>query len=105
MSIFGDVEIFDDAATKITDNAECRSYLERLAATGAENARSNAPVLTGAYRDSIGSELFQEAGEPEARITAGTDYWRWLEYGTIHNEPFRTLTNALASISGGVMAP
>jgi hypothetical protein len=88
------VEIYDDAAEKSTNTAEARAYLGRLADDGATYARSIAPVLTGAYRDTIDSSV-EHADTPEATVSAGTAYWRYLEYGSIHNRPFRVLTNAL----------
>jgi hypothetical protein len=87
-------EIYDDAAEKVTNTPECRSWLERIAGDGASYAQGIAPVRTGAYADSITSGVMQ--GEaPEAYVAAGTDYWKWLEYGTIHNMPYRTLTQTM----------
>jgi hypothetical protein len=98
------VEIYDDAALKSTNTSEAREYLGRLAEEGARHAQENAPVATGyvsphheppgSYRDSISSEI-TPGPVPEARVEAGTSYWRWVEYGTIHNRPYRTLSNAL----------
>jgi HK97 gp10 family phage protein len=98
------VVIFDDAAVKSTDTAEAREYLGRLAEEGARHAQENAPVATGyvspsheppgSYRDSISSEITSGA-HPQARVEAGTSYWRWVEFGSIHNRPFRILSEAL----------
>jgi len=100
----GYVEIYDDAAEKSTNTAEAREYLGRLAEAGARYAEQLAPVAQGyvspsheppgSYRDSISSEVVP-GDMPEARVEAGTSYWRWVEYGTIHNRPFRVLSQAL----------
>jgi hypothetical protein len=98
------VEIYDDAAVKTTNTAEAREYLGRLADAGARHAEQLAPVAMGyvspsheppgSYRDSISSEI-TTGPLPEARVEAGTSYWRWVEYGTIHNRPFRVLSETL----------
>jgi HK97 gp10 family phage protein len=95
LQVEGKVVIYPDAADKVTNTPEARTFLEQVAASGAEHARENAPVRTGAYQDSITSEI-QPGERPAAMIEAGTDYWQWLEFGTIHNRPYRVLTNALA---------
>jgi hypothetical protein len=88
------VEIFPDAAEKVTNTAEARSFLAEVARQGADYAISIAPVFTGAYADSISSDV-EMSEKPEAIVSAGTDHWRYLEFGSIHNRPFRVLTNAL----------
>ena len=104
VGLTGEVTIFPDAAEKVSDTPEARAYLEQVAKAVGEEAQATAPVRTGAYRDSIGSGPL-DGTRPGAQVWAGTDYWYELEYGSIHNRPFRTLTNALASASKSAEAP
>jgi HK97 gp10 family phage protein len=90
----GYVEIYPDAAEKVTNTPEARSYLLRVADAALGHAQADAPVLTGAYRASFEAGLM-EGDKPEAYLAVGTDYWSYLEFGTIHNRPYRTLTNAM----------
>jgi hypothetical protein len=73
--------------------------LQALAAEGANAARENAPVLTGAYRDSIVGETgYNEDGIYIGRINA-YDYkaW-WIEAGTEDTPAFGTLQQGLDAI-------
>jgi hypothetical protein len=100
------VEIFPWAAAESTNTPAARNYLGQKAAEGQRYAESIAPVsdtgselsAPGAYRDSFNSTGGQ-GSEPEALITNNDPIWRFLEYGTIHNRPFRCLSNALIHIS------
>jgi HK97 gp10 family phage protein len=88
------IEIFPDAGDKVANTPEAREYLARVADDGAKYAQTIAPVRTGAYRDSIKSAS-DNGARPGATVSVGTAYWTYLEYGTIHNRPFRVLTNTL----------
>jgi hypothetical protein len=98
MAVVSEVVIFPDAAEEVTDTAECRSFLGRVALEAKGVAQGSAPVLTGAYRDSIDGGLVS-ATRPESQLWANISYWHYLEYGTINNRPFRTLTNALIKVT------
>jgi HK97 gp10 family phage protein len=100
------VEIFPEAAKDVIDTPEMRQYLGDVAGAGAKFAASIAPVLTedrkdrvaGAYRDSIDSTVV--GGDvPQAVVEAGTEYWRYVEFGTVHNRPWRVLSQALQYMS------
>jgi hypothetical protein len=90
-----EVEIYPDAGEKVIQTPECISYLERVAKAAESNAVSIAPVLTGAYRDSIRSGVLSGQAAPASYLSADVDYWFYLEYGTINNDPFRTLTQSV----------
>lgn len=64
----------------------------------AQAARSNAPVRTGAYRDSIKAEPFTEGGVHKARVNAYDFKAWWIEFGTGHPGP----TPAFAVLAKGV---
>ena len=95
MAVQTKVKIYPDAAEKVTNNGDCRTFLTQVAKSAEEQAVDEAPVDTGAYRDSIRSGLNEDGIEPTAFLSADVDYWAYLEYGTINNEPFRTLTTAI----------
>jgi hypothetical protein len=96
------VEIFPDAAARTVENSEAREYLGRLAEAGAKFAESIAPVSDrgseqsppGAYRDSFSSDIV-DSGQPEAQVSNDDPIWHYLEYGTIHNRPFRVLSQTV----------
>lgn len=88
------LEIFPDAAEKVTDTAECRSFLGRVGQSTVQAARGIAPVRTGAYRDTIYGEVV-EGGEPEAHVGSPMYYWHFIEFGSINNVAQRTLSKAL----------
>ena len=67
MVAFAEVEIYDDAAEKVTDTAEMRSLLGRVALEGEDVAQAHAPVLTGTYRDSIDGGVVA-AVKPESQL-------------------------------------
>lgn len=99
-----EIEIFDDAAVKVVDTPECREFIERVAKAAEENAVGAAPVRTGAYQASIGSGLLEGQSGPAAELYSdgSVDYWEFLEFGSIHNIAFRTLTNAVAQAVGSI---
>jgi HK97 gp10 family phage protein len=97
-SLFGFAEIYPNAAQLSTNTPEARGYLDRVADMGKTYAQSIAPVDTGQYRDSFDSQ--GTAGlDPEAIITNADPIWYYLEYGTIHNRPFRVLSKALMHVA------
>jgi hypothetical protein len=70
--------------------------LEReRAEQAADIARSNAPVGKGDYRDSIGVEQEGDTVQLVARDFKA----HWIEWGTIHNRAFGTLTNAAQEVA------
>ncbi len=66
---------------------------EEKAQKVADYAQQTAPVLTGAYRDSIHAVNEGEG----ARVVADIDYAIYLEVGTSDTPAFHTLGNALAA--------
>ncbi|MGH2596142.1 MAG: HK97-gp10 family putative phage morphogenesis protein [Actinomycetota bacterium] len=72
-------------------NAELLSRTEKVA----EAARTLAPVLTGALRESITAE---SVGPAEARVVAGVDYAVFVEFGTSVDEAQPFLRPAAAAL-------
>lgn len=70
--------------------------LHSLAEQKADIARSIAPVLTGAFRDSISAEGGVEGGKAVGRVLSDSPYWVYLEFGTSDTPTFATLRKALA---------
>lgn len=58
-------------------------------------AKSIAPVDTGAFRDSIDSDVVRGEAGFEGRVTTDSPYWFYLEYGTSDTPTFATLRRAL----------
>lgn len=57
-------------------------------------ARTIAPVLTGAYRDSISASVGIEGGHALAHVSAGTDHAQYVEFGTSDTPTFAPLRRA-----------
>src|SRR5437763_605259 len=72
---------------------EIDERVRRSAGAIAEEARRAAPVLTGAYRDSI----HVEATGDGADVVAGVPYAAVIEYGSSTHPPHATLRNAVAA--------
>lgn len=76
----------DELARELEASGAMRAPAEQVA----ENARSNAPVDTGAYRDSI----HVESDESGTRVVAGTDHAVYVEWGTEDTPAFHVMTRA-----------
>lgn len=61
----------------------------------ADRAQSIAPVLTGAYRDSIHAESGIEGGTARGRVVADDEAAPYIEFGTSDTPTFATLRRAL----------
>lgn len=61
----------------------------------ADIARSSAPRRTGAYADSI---TVEQEGDT-VQLLASDFKAHWIEWGTIHNRAFGTLTNASQEVA------
>jgi hypothetical protein len=86
-----EVVIYPDAAARTVNNSDAREYLGRVADEGSKFAESIAPVRTGTYRDSFSSDIVDDV-RPQAQVSNDDPIWHYLEYGTIHNRPFRVLS-------------
>ncbi len=72
---------------ELAETAEMEAALLSSAEMAAEAAQALAPVLTGAYRDSIHAE----AEEGEARLVADVPYAVYVEFGTVDTPAFSPL--------------
>lgn len=67
------------------------SFVEELADKAASAAKSSAPVLTGAYRDSIKSDARILEGKATGLIYAEDFKAVWIEHGTETNPTYAPL--------------
>lgn len=63
-----------DGLDAALSQAGVRAELERLGEQAAARARATAPVQSGAYRDSIGSEIDDSGARPRAVVYAFADH-------------------------------
>jgi len=80
-----------------------RDILDKLQLSGEVvngAAKKNAPVKTGALRDSIGFEV--DAQEKSVRIGTNIFYAPWIELGTKEIKPRWFLTRALGENAGKI---
>jgi len=95
------IEYLPGSAEKVCNTSEMRNFLAERAKTGLAHAQAAAPVFSGDYRASLAIEPDdQEDGTPGYAITAGTDHWSLVEFGSINNDPQHILGEAAASVSG-----
>lgn len=94
----GYVIIFPDAADEITNNAECRSFLGRIAQAALNDAYAAAPVYTGEYQASLVAKVKDtEDGKPGAALGSTSSFWHFVEYGALDTPPYHILENAVTS--------
>jgi hypothetical protein len=86
----------DDAAEKVTNTAEARSYLERIAAAALTEAIAAAPDYSGRYRESLFSGPLQ-GPEPAAQLGSSSSFWHFVEFGMLETPPYHTLGEAVKS--------
>jgi hypothetical protein len=79
---------------------ELEPVMSSLASSAASTARGLAPVDTGAYRDSIGSESGLEGGERMANVYADAEHAQYVEFGTSRVPPFAVLRRAAETLQG-----
>lgn len=80
---------------------EANAMIDRVGEDVAEAARGNAPVDTGALRDSIQSQASEEGGaEPSADIVADVPYAAFVEFGTYKDAAQPFLRPALDEVVG-----
>jgi HK97 gp10 family phage protein len=97
--VLTEIKYVPGSAQKAVNTTECRDFMLEVAKAALTEAQATAPVLTGAYLDSLSAQLDdQEDGSPAASLTAGTDHWQFVEFGTIHQEPQHVLGNAVAAV-------
>jgi hypothetical protein len=94
MAITGRLVIYPDAAEKVINTSECRSYLYRVAQAALNDAYAAAPVLSGHYRDSLFASII-EGDSPKAQLASSSSFWHWVEFGSINNDPHRVLSAAV----------
>jgi DMSO/TMAO reductase YedYZ molybdopterin-dependent catalytic subunit len=87
--------LFHDAAELLLKREEgIVDHLTRYAEAGAAEARALTPVLTGEHRDGI--QVFapttDENGEPVVPFGSVVPTWHLIEFGSVHNEPSRSIT-------------
>lgn len=82
----------DEAATQMLGRTtEMMKFVEGLAATAARSAQAIAPVLTGAYKDSIRSEARILEGKATGLVIAEDFKAAWIEFGTETNPTYAPL--------------
>jgi HK97 gp10 family phage protein len=97
--VLEEIKYVDGSAEKVVNTTECRNFLLEQAKAALNQAQANAPVLTGEYLDSLSAQIEDnEDGSPGATLTAGTDHWSFVEFGTIRQLPQHILGNAVAAV-------
>lgn len=71
----------------------------------AEEARRNAPVSTGAYRDSLEAVMGTQDGKVIARVQANDFKAHWIEFGTATQPARSTIRRAVEASGKRVEAP
>jgi hypothetical protein len=89
------IEIFDDAAEKVTNTPEARSYLARVANAALMDAQAAAPIYTGEYERSLFSSALP-GNEPAAQLASSSSFWHFVEYGALNTPPYHTMGEAVA---------
>ena len=89
------VVIYPDAAEKVTNTAECRSFLARIASAAKEDAYAAAPVRSGNYQESLFASALP-GKDPMAQLASSSSFWHFVEYGALETPPYRVLNNAIA---------
>jgi hypothetical protein len=91
--------VLNPAAEKqIASSAEMAGAIGHYTEQGADGARDVAPVLTGAYRDSIETEMGTEGGMVVGVFRATVDYAGWIEFGTADTPAFAPLRRGIDRI-------
>ena len=73
--------------------------LKEKAEQAAIEAQSQAPVLTGCYRDGIKAEAgLTEEGKLVGRVNAHDQKSSWIQFGSVHNTARHILANAVEAI-------
>lgn len=83
---------------KIGASPEMVAQLALHARDAADTARMEAPVDTGAYRDSISSEAGVEGVSAYGRVIAADFKANWIEFGTIRHPARAVLRRAVESV-------
>lgn len=86
-----------DAGRKLVGTPEVKAFIDERAQAALAEAQRIAPVVTGAYRDSLGITPATEGadGTVTAELWSDSWYWHFVEYGTATNPPHRVLETAV----------
>jgi len=91
--------IYPDAAEKVTDTAECESFLQGIAREALNYAYAAAPDRSGEYKASLFATGREgEDKEPTGRLQSSSWHWHFVEYGTINSQPYRVLTESVSKV-------
>jgi Bacteriophage HK97-gp10, putative tail-component len=91
------VVIFPTAAEEVTDTAECRSFLARIAQAALDDAIAAAPVYSGEYQASLFAKASDDdRAKPQAILGSSSSFWHFVEYGALETPPYHILGNAVA---------
>jgi hypothetical protein len=91
--------IYPDAAEKVTKTPECESFLVTVAKAALNIAYGNAPQRSGRYRESLVAAGIEGSDKPQAALGSDVFYWHWVEFGTINNEPYHVLEEAVRAVT------
>jgi hypothetical protein len=83
------------AEEQIASSAEMGAAIEHYSEQLADGARDAAPVLTGAYRNSIQVEMETEGGMVIGVVSANVDYAGWIEFGTSDTPAFAPMRRGI----------
>jgi len=95
----GKWEINEKGKAEMLAQPSVTAFLRTLAQVAVDNARSLAPVYSGAYRDSLVTfERPGPGGTPVVGFGTDSPIWHLVEFGGPHNPPHRVLANAAMAI-------
>jgi hypothetical protein len=96
-------EVVGAGIAEMLRQASVAAHLNTTALAALDYAKGEAPVLTGAYRDSLSVlDVRTEGDSLVAGVGTDIEYWGYLEFGTINNPPFRVLGSAAEAVSDRV---
>ena len=96
-------EVVEKGVAETLRQSGVAAHLTSAARAAADNARANAPVDTGAYRDSFEVlDVRTEGDHLVGGLGTDIDYWYFLEFGTVNNPPFRVLGGAAEAVADRV---
>lgn len=93
----------DKALAEMLRQTSVGEFLNEVARTGVEYARSMAPVLTGDYQASLDVfALSVEDGAVTAHFGTDSPIWHFVEFGSANNAPHRVLSSAAQAVASRV---
>lgn len=82
----------------LTRDEQMHHFMAEKAQELENEAKSIAPVSTGAFQDSLTGEVRMGDDGWEAVLTTDSPYWPYLEFGTSDTPIFATLRRALEAL-------